>query len=161
MRSPAMKKPAPDSAPVWTVAPATETDWPGIWDIFHDVVATGDTYSYAPDTPYDLAMDVWVRNGAQGFVIKENGEVIGTYSLRRNHYGLGSHVANAGYMVHHDHRGQGIAKALCKHSLAEAKRQGCHAMQFNFVVSTTPAPSICGNRWDLRLLGFPPNHISI
>ncbi len=156
MRSPAMKKPAPDSAPVWTVVPATEADWPGIWDIFHDVVATGDTYSYAPDTSFDLAMDVWVRNGAQGFVIKANGKVIGTYSLRRNHYGLGSHVANAGYMVHRDYRGQGIAKALCKHSLAEAKRQGCNAMQFNFVVSTNTRAVNLWQQMGFTIIGVSP-----
>ena len=139
----------------WQVQPAQESDWDGIWAIFSDVVKGGDTYSYTEETNYDKAMDVWVRNkahgydGAMGFVVKDGDQVIGTYSLRRNHYGRGSHVANAAYMVHKDYRGQGIAKAMCHHSLAEAKRQGCMSMQFNYVVSTN-APAV--NLW--QAMGF-------
>lgn len=138
MRKPELKQ--------WTVAPATEADWQGIWEIFQDVVQSGDTYSYDEETTFDKAMDVWVRHeahgydGAYGYVVKDGEKIVGTYSLRRNHYGRGSHVANAGYMVHKDYRGQGIARAMCWHSLQEAKRVGCISMQFNYVVSTnTPA----------------------
>ena len=151
----ATRKPPP-MANAWLVEPATEDDWQGIWEIFHDVVATGDTYSYAPDTPYALAMDVWVRAGAQGFVVKDGDKVIGTYSLRRNHYGLGSHVANAGYMVHRDYRGQGVAQALCAHSLVEAKRQGCIAMQFNYVVSTNIKAVNLWKKMGFNIIGISP-----
>lgn len=156
MGYPAMKKPEPELSQQWEVVPATEKDWPGIWAIFRDVVSTGDTYSYAPDTSYELAMDVWVRGSAQGFVVKHKGEVIGTYSLRRNHYGLGSHVANAGYMVHKDWRGQGLAQALCRHSLQEAKRQGCIAMQFNYVVSTNMPAVNLWQKMGFKIIGISP-----
>lgn len=138
----AMPKQKPQA---WNAQLATDADWAGIWAIFHDVVQGGDTYSYDEDTSEEKARDMWTGAGKYGtgascFVVKDGDKVIGTYSLRRNHYGRGSHVANAGYMVHKDYRGQGVARAMCQHSLAEAKRQGCISMQFNYVVSTnTPA----------------------
>ena len=138
----------------WAVTAATEADWPGIWEIFHDVVQGGDTYSYAADTTEAQAKDLWIGAGKYGtgalaYVVKDGEKVVGTYSLRRNHYGHGAHVANAGYMVHKDYRGRGVARAMCKHSLEEAKRQGCLSMQFNYVVSTN-APAVAL----YRKLGF-------
>lgn len=162
----AMRKIVPNPVPqTWHVLPATQADWQGIWEIFHDVVQLGDTYSYAPDTSFDLAMDVWVRNGAQGFVVKNDaGKIVGAYSLRRNHFGLAEHVANAAYIVHRDFRKQGIAEAMCRHSLAEAKRQGCLSMQFNFVVSTnTPAVNLW-KKMGFKVIGVSPkayNHLKL
>ena len=98
-----------ESIQTYRVEPATAADWQGIWDIFHDVVSSGDTYSYYPHTTYDEAMNIWVRAGAQGFVVKDGDKVVGTYSLRKNKAGFGDHVANAGFMVHKDYRGRGIA----------------------------------------------------
>jgi ribosomal protein S18 acetylase RimI-like enzyme len=56
--------------------------------------------------------------------------------LRPNQPGLGDHVANAGYVVSPEVRNQGIARALCEHSLVTAAEAGFVAMQFNFVVAT-------------------------
>lgn len=145
----------------WIVKPASDSDWPGIWAIFKDVVATGDTYSYAPDTSEAMAKDMWIgagkyATGALGFVVKDGDKIIGTYSLRRNHYGLGSHVANAAYMTHKDYRGQGIAKAMCLHSLAEAKKQGCRAMQFNYVVSTNTGAVKLWESLGFKIIGISP-----
>lgn len=39
-------------------------------------------------------------------------------------------------MVHPDARGRGLGRALCAHSLVEARRLGFTAMQYNLVVST-------------------------
>jgi ribosomal protein S18 acetylase RimI-like enzyme len=56
--------------------------------------------------------------------------------LRPNQFGGGSHVANAGFMVAPEARGQGVGRAMGEHCLSEACRLAFRAMQFNFVVST-------------------------
>jgi len=61
---------------------------------------------------------------------------LGTYFLKANQQGGGSHVANCGYVTSVEAQGRGIARAMCLHSLERAKERGFHAMQFNFVVST-------------------------
>lgn len=66
----------------------------------------------------------------------EDGRVIGTYTLKPNQPALGAHVCNAGYMVAPDARGKGIGRALCVHSLDEARKFGFRSMQYNLVVST-------------------------
>jgi len=45
-------------------------------------------------------------------------------------------VANCGYVTAADAQGQGIARAMCAHSLDEARAAGFRAMQFNLVVSS-------------------------
>lgn len=149
------------SDPGWNIVPATDADWPGIWAIFHDVVQGGDTYSYDAATTEEEAKTLWVGAGKYGtgcqcFVAKAGDKVVGTYSLRRNHYGHGAHVANAGYMVHRDYRGRGIARALCLHSLAEAKRQGCLSMQFNYVVSTNTRAVELWQTMGFTIIGVSP-----
>jgi ribosomal protein S18 acetylase RimI-like enzyme len=45
-------------------------------------------------------------------------------------------VANCGYIVAPDAMGQGVARAMCAHSLDEARLRGFTAMQFNFVIAS-------------------------
>ena len=66
-------------------------------------------------------------------------QILGTYILRPNQSGGGSHVANAGFMVSASARGQGIGRAMAEHCLSEARRLGFRAMQFNYVISTNTA----------------------
>lgn len=145
----------------WEVSCATEADWPGIWEIFHDVIQTGDTYSYDEHTSEQTAKHVWVGAGKYGtgceaFVVKDGDKIVGTYSLKRNHYGRGDHIANAGYMVHRDYRGQGIARTMCAHSLIEAKKQGCLSMQYNYVVSTNTRAVELWQAMGFQIIGISP-----
>jgi ribosomal protein S18 acetylase RimI-like enzyme len=45
-------------------------------------------------------------------------------------------VCNCGYITAPAASGRGIARAMCEHSLDQARSGGFRAMQFNFVVST-------------------------
>lgn len=120
---------------------ATETDRDAILKIFHEVVAAGDTYALDSNMPREDALAYWFAPGTHTYVAEQPGiGLAGTYILRPNQGGAGSHVANAGFMVPASARGQGIGRAMAEHCLSEARRLGFRAMQFNFVVSTnTPA----------------------
>jgi len=115
---------------------ATPEDWPGLWEIFRSVVEKGDTYPYAEDTGEDEARRLWLEVPQATYAALESGRVVGTYYLKPNQPALGAHVCNAGYMVHPDARGRGLGRALCAHSLDEARRLGFTAMQYNLVVSS-------------------------
>ena len=116
--------------------PAADSDRESIWQIFHEVVAGGDAFAFAPDTSRENALAYWFSEEKRVFVAEEDGEILGSYYVRPNQKGGGVHVANAGYMVISVARGRGIARAMAEHSLEEAQRLGFRAMQFNCVVST-------------------------
>jgi L-amino acid N-acyltransferase YncA len=122
------------------IRPATEADRDAIWKIFHEVVAAGDTYSLDPNMSRQAALAYWFAPGTHTYVAEGAGMAIaGTYILRPNQSGGGSHVANAAFMVPASARGQGIGRAMAEHCLSKARRLGFRAMQFNFVVSTNAA----------------------
>lgn len=140
---------APRPASPVTIRPATRADFPAIWPMFHAIVGKGTTYAYAPETTKEEAEAIWFLADRRVYVAEVDGKVAGTFYLRPNQYGLAGHVANGGFMVSPDHAGQGVGRAMGAFALAEAKRLGFHAIQFNMVVETN---EISINLW--KSLGF-------
>ena len=142
------------------IRPATKADHDAIWKIFHEIISAGDTYALDPGMSRDDALAYWFRADTHTYVAELHrqsvGEavgfprtatpsptggikdqvIVGTYILRPNQSGPGSHVANAGFMVARDSESLGVGRRMAEHCLSEARRMGFHAMQFNFVVST-------------------------
>jgi len=143
---------------------ATTKDHDAIWKIFHEIISAGDTYSLDPRMSREEALAYWFRADTQTYVAELHrqsvGEavgfprtatpsptggmkdqvIVGTYILRPNQSGGGSHVANAAFMVASDAQGCGVGRAMAEHCLNEARRIGFRAVQFNYVISTnTPA----------------------
>jgi GNAT superfamily N-acetyltransferase len=119
-----------------TIRTARPADHDMIWQIMHPVIAAGDTYTFDPQTSREEALAYWFHPGTHPFVAEREGRVVGTYILKPNQPGLGSHVANAAFMVLPLARGLGLGRRMGEHCLAEARRLGFLSMQFNFVVST-------------------------
>lgn len=129
---------------------ANEADLDAIWDIFRAHLEAGETYSFEAHTPKSVCDEYWLGPNVDSFVAADQrGRVLGMYRIVPNQPGRGAHVANASYMVSGAAQGQGIGSLMGRHSLAEARRLGYLAMQFNYVVSTNePAVAL----W--RKLGF-------
>jgi len=118
------------------IRPAVAADFEAMWKIFRAIVARGDSYPFAPDTPRADAEAYWFAPNAAAWVIEADGAVVGMYKIVANQPGLGSHVANASFMVDPRFSGKGAGRQMGEHCLEEARRRGFRAMQFNFVVST-------------------------
>lgn len=100
------------------------------------VIRAGDTYTLPQSMPRAQAVAYWFSDAHEVFVAEDEGTAAGTYFLRPNQMGGGSHVANCGYITAPGAFGRGVGRAMCMHSLEHAKHRGYRAMQFNFVVST-------------------------
>lgn len=141
---------------------AVATDTSAIWDIFQAVIQAGDTYVYPADTPVASLADLWLAPAMHTFVAEEVDtttgfqRILGTYILKPNYPGRGSHIANASYMVHHQSQGLGIGTAMASHSLIEARRLGFRAMQFNLVISTNRAAIHLWQKMGFRIIGTIP-----
>lgn len=115
---------------------AKESDFDEIWSIIQPIVASGETYAYPRNMAQEEAMRVWLELPRKTYVVEEDAKIYGTYHIKTNQLGGGSHVCNCGYMVAAEARGKGLATAMCEHSQKVAIELGYKAMQFNFVVST-------------------------
>ncbi len=128
---------------------ASEADKSGVWAIIKEVIAGGDTYVFAPDTPETEMLDYWFSPEKYNYVAVLEGEIVGTYWLKANQPGLGSHVGNAAYMVAPSAKGKRIGRLMAEHSLDEARGLGFESMQFNFVVKSN---EVAVNLW--KSIGF-------
>jgi ribosomal protein S18 acetylase RimI-like enzyme len=113
------------------------SDWPALLPIVRETLMAGDTIPLAPDSSDADIHNAWIEvPGATFVACGEGGELLGTYYIKPNQPGLGSHVCNCGYIVSPAARGRGVASSMCEHSQDRAREMGFRAMQFNLVVST-------------------------
>ncbi|WWA48682.1 GNAT family N-acetyltransferase [Pelagerythrobacter marensis] len=116
--------------------PAGPGDHDAIWSILEPVIRASETYAFDRDMSREAALAYWTGGRTRAFVADEGGRILGTYYIRPNQAGGGSHVCNCGYVTAADAAGRGIARLMCRHSLDHARGQGFRAMQFNFVVGS-------------------------
>jgi GNAT superfamily N-acetyltransferase len=135
---------------------ANDSDRDAVWEIFREVIAAKETYPLDPNLSRENALDYWFRGDARVLVAEEDGAIIGSYNLHPNQSGAGAHVANAGFIVAKNARGQGIGRMMGEHCLNEARRLGFRAMQFNFVVSTNGNAVKLWQDLGMRIVGTLP-----
>lgn len=140
-----------------TIRPFQPQDWPQLWPLLRETFARGDTYALPRDMDETQTRRLWLDTPAHTFVaLEEDGTVLGSYYLKPNHPGGGSHVANCGYVVAAAHSGRGVASQMCRHSQEQALRHGFLAMQFNFVVSSNTRALALWQRLGFAIVGTLP-----
>jgi ribosomal protein S18 acetylase RimI-like enzyme len=142
---------------------ATEADRDAIWQIFNEVIVSGETYPINPDFGRNDALAYWFQPGAHAYVCERLGsggaqeiQIVGAYTVHPNQSGGGAHVANAAFIVAKEARGRGIGRALGKHCLNQARRLGFRAMQFNFVISTNEPAMKLWQDLGMKIVGTLP-----
>ena len=137
---------------------AVEVDKPAVWQIIKAVIAGGDTYVFPPETSRDEMLEYWYARDKHVYVAAEqDDEIVGTFWLKPNYPGLGSHVCNAAYMVAPEAAGKGIGRKMADFSLDEARRLGFTAMQFNFVVASNTAAVRLWQSIGMEIIGEIPD----
>ena len=139
------------------IRPFVESAWLPTWRIIEPVFRAGETYTFSPDITEDEAHKAWVEVPSATFVaVDSKDELFGTYFIKPNQPGLGSHVCNCGYIVSRHARKKGVASAMCEHSQREAIRRGFRAMQYNFVVSTNEGAVRLWKKHGFEIVGALP-----
>jgi len=138
------------------VRAAEASDDDAIWRIIGPTIRAGETYTLPREMSREDALAYWRSPAHEVFVAEENGEVVGTYYMRANQQGGGAHVANCGYMTATQASGRGVARAMCAHSLAQARTRGYRAMQFNFVVSSNTRAIALWEAFGFAIVGRLP-----
>ena len=118
------------------ITPATSADEERIWALLQPVFSAGDTYAVDPLIDRDAAIASWMEANKTAFILRVEGQAVGTYYMRPNQPGGGAHICNCGFITAPSARGKGVARRMLEHALIEAKQQGYRAMQFNFVLAS-------------------------
>jgi len=118
------------------IRPFEPRDHDAIWRILEPTFRAGETYPVPRDISRNDALAYWHSPSHSVFVAEDQDAIAGTYYLRANNRGGGEHVANCGYVVAPAAFGRGVARAMCAHSLDQARAHGFTAMQFNFVIAS-------------------------
>ena len=139
-----------------TIRRAERSDEDAIWEIFHAVVEPGDTYAFPSDMSRRDALALWMAPTVHTYVACDETSIVGTYIIRANQPGRGSHVANAAFMVAPSAQGRGVGRRMGEHCLAEARRLGFTSMQFNFVVSTNESAVALWKKLGFDIIGTVP-----
>lgn len=135
---------------------ATLDDYDPIWEIFSQVIQSGDTYVFDPKTPKSDLKKHWFADYMQTFVVEEKGEILGTYIIKPNQIDLGNHIANCSYMVNPKTQGRGVGKMLCEHSIKTAKENKFLGIQFNIVISTNMVAVALWKKFGFEIIGITP-----
>lgn len=133
-----------------------EKDGEYVWEIIQKIIREGDTLVFDPNSSKSKMLNYWSANDKQVYVCEIENQIVGTFFMKANQMDLGSHVANAGYLVHPGYRGKGIAEKMCRFSIEEAKRFGFLAMQFNIVVSTNEVAIKVWQKCGFEIIGRLP-----
>ncbi|MDR2285481.1 MAG: GNAT family N-acetyltransferase [Sphingobacterium sp.] len=134
-----------------------QKDYDNVWDIFSQVISTGDTYVFDPNTTKDSLDKHWFMDYMDTFVAEDSeGRMLGTYIIKPNQIDLGNHIANCSYMVNPKYHGQGTGKRLCEHSIDFAWEKGYLGIQFNMVVSTNLGAVSLWQKFGFEIIGTTP-----
>lgn len=139
------------------IRPFEEGDWTATWQVLESVFRAGETYAFSPDISEEEAHNAWINVPAATFVaVDENNTIVGTYFIKKNQPGLGSHICNCGYVVAEAHRGKGIASTMCEHSQREAVARGFRGMQYNLVISSNKGAVRLWKKLGFEIIGTVP-----
>lgn len=136
---------------------AVQDDADALWEIIHEVIKTGDTWIFDPQSSKEKMLTYFFDKKKYLYVAEIEDKIVGTFFLTENQKDLGNHIANAGYMVHPNLQIKGIGRQMGEFSLIEAKRLGFKAMQFNFVVKSNEKAVYLWQSLGFQIIGEIPD----
>ena len=131
-------------------------DEEALWEVLEPTIRAGESYALPRDWSQEDALAYWLSPGNTTFIVEDGGSILGTYYLKANQLGGGSHVGNCGFVTHPNARGRGLARLMAEHSLTAAKESGFRAMQFNFVLATNTVAIALWEKLGFEIIGRIP-----
>lgn len=136
---------------------AIKTDHEEIWRITEQVIATCESFVFAPDTSRERMLAFWCNRKKHVYVVIIDNKIVGTFYIADNQPGMGAHVANAGYMTDPGSEGQGIGYKMGEFSIEEARRLGYKSMQYNIVLKSNERAVRLWQKLGFAIVGEVPD----
>ena len=138
------------------IRPVKSSDHQALWDIVRPVFRAGETYAVKRDISRSAALNMWCSAPRATYVAEEQGRLLGTYYIKTNAQGGGSHVCNCGYVTAEAAQGRGVARALCLRSQEQAIKLGYTAMQYNMVLASNAGAVALWHKLGFETVGELP-----
>ena len=113
-------------------------------NLLNDVVQEGWSYPQSAPLTAEAFANYWLKGEA--FVVRKvepsspagstSGTVVGAFYLKPNFPGRCRHIANAGFIVAPEFRGQGLGRWMGETMLQIARDRGYRAVMYNLVFAT-------------------------
>ncbi len=110
-----------------------------LFSAYARLVEDEEGFPHAAPLSFEEFYDYWMAHTTAVVAARREGRLVGAYYLKPNFVGRAAHIANAGYFVVREERGNGIGRLLVLDSIARAPGLGFDALQFNLVFSSNPA----------------------
>lgn len=134
-----------------------ETMQPQCLAIQNQIIEAGESFPW--DSPMDDALFAQLyKQGEPVWCAYEpdSNTVLGFVHIHPNGVGRVAHIANCGYAVRADRRGEGIGKALVAKSIEVARSMGFKGIQFNAVVATNTVAIRLYKSFGFKIIGAIP-----
>jgi GNAT superfamily N-acetyltransferase len=138
---------------------AGRNDYDELFEAFGRIVNSLEGFPQAPPLTRAQFDDYWIDHSSSVCVARFDDHLVGAYYVKPNFVGRAAHIANAGYFVLSAYRGAGVGRELVEHSMAEARRLGFDAMQFNLVFESNRARAMY-EKLGFRQIGRVPAAIN-
>jgi GNAT superfamily N-acetyltransferase len=138
---------------------AGRNDYDELFEAFGRIVTSLEGFPQAPPLTRAQFDEYWIDHSSSVCVARFDHHLVGAYYVKPNFVGRAAHIANAGYFVPSAYRGTGVGRELVEHSMAEARRLGFDAMQFNLVFESNPARTMY-EKLGFRQIGRVPAAIN-
>ncbi len=138
--------------------------------LLNDIIAEGNSYPH--DQPLDPAsfQAYWCPGQtfvavvpdppAQARAVANTAQIVAAFYLKPNFPGKGRHIANAGFIVQPNWRGQGLGRALGELAIAIGPTYGYQALMFNLVFASNSASLTIWQHLGFQELGRIPAAIN-
>lgn len=127
----------------------------GCLSIQNTIIDNGESFPW--DSPMDTqGFTAYFKAGEPIWCAVDGKRVLGFVHIHPNGIGRLAHIANCGYAVAEDARGQGIGRALVAKSIEVAKSMGFRGIQFNAVVSTNEVAIKLYESFGFKIIGTVP-----
>jgi ribosomal protein S18 acetylase RimI-like enzyme len=141
----------------FSLRPAGRADDPVVWEMLKPVFREGQTYAIDPGISRADALEYWFGGKDGVWLLLDRDGPVGTFYLRPNAAGGGSHICNCGFVTAGEAQGRGIARRMLAEAERLAREKDYRAMQFNFVIESNARAVDLWSRAGFAIIGRIPD----
>ncbi|MBI2995249.1 MAG: GNAT family N-acetyltransferase [Candidatus Melainabacteria bacterium] len=132
-----------------------------LYELFLEIIKEGNSYPQAIPFSFEEFLNYFFPKNSKALICKdkETNEIIGGFYIKPNFSGRCSHIANCGYIVKKEYRGQKIGFHLGKCSIDIARELGYKAIIFNLVFRENIAALTLWKKLGFKIIGTIPNAV--